>query len=95
MTVESELRALLERRIIILDGAMGTMQQALALTESDFRGDRFTEHRWDLRGNGDVLSLTQPQAIKDIHRAYLEAGADIIETNTFTATRIAQADYGL
>ena len=95
MTVESELRALLRRRIIILDGAMGTMQQALALTESDFRGDRFAEHRCDLRGNGDVLSLTQPQAIKDIHRAYLEAGADIIETNTFNATRIAQADYGL
>ena len=91
----TRLRTLLEQRIVLLDGAMATMQQALGLTESDYRGERFRDHGCDLKGNGDVLSLTRPQAIKDIHRAYLEAGADIIETNTFTATRVAQQDYGL
>jgi 5-methyltetrahydrofolate--homocysteine methyltransferase len=82
-------------RILILDGAMGTMIQRHAFEEADFRGDRFKNHAKDLRGNNDLLILTQPDAIKAIHTAYLEAGADIIETNTFSSTTIAQADYGL
>jgi 5-methyltetrahydrofolate--homocysteine methyltransferase len=90
--------ALLERlatRVLLLDGAMGTMIQRRKLGEADFRGNRFTDHPRDLRGNSDILNLTRPDVIKDIHREYLEAGADIIETNTFTSTAIAQADYGL
>ncbi|MBM3641435.1 MAG: methionine synthase, partial [Alphaproteobacteria bacterium] len=83
------------RRILILDGAMGTMIQRHKFEEADFRGARFTDHAKDLRGNNDLLTLTQPDAIKAIHVAYLEAGADIIETNTFSSTTIAQADYGL
>ncbi|MBG0794854.1 methionine synthase [Methylocystis sp. H62] len=83
------------RRILILDGAMGTMIQRHKFEETDFRGARFTDHAKDLRGNNDLLTLTQPDAIKAIHVAYLEAGADIIETNTFSSTTIAQADYGL
>ncbi|AZG77773.1 methionine synthase [Methylocystis rosea] len=83
------------RRILILDGAMGTMIQRHKFEEGDFRGARFTDHAKDLRGNNDLLTLTQPDAIKAIHVAYLEAGADIIETNTFSSTTIAQADYGL
>ncbi|MGJ0392917.1 MAG: methionine synthase [Methylocystis sp.] len=82
-------------RILILDGAMGTMIQRHKFEEADFRGERFKNHPKDLRGNNDLLILTQPEAIKAIHVAYLEAGADIIETNTFSATTIAQADYGL
>jgi len=82
-------------RLLVLDGALGTMQQAYGLDESDFRGERFRGHNVPLKGNGDVLSLTRPDVVEAIHRAYLEAGADIIETNTFSATRIAQADYGL
>jgi 5-methyltetrahydrofolate--homocysteine methyltransferase len=82
-------------RILVLDGAMGTMIQRHKFTEADFRGERFEDHPKDLRGNNDLLTLTQPQAIEAIHRAYLEAGADIIETNTFSCTTIAQADYGL
>jgi 5-methyltetrahydrofolate--homocysteine methyltransferase len=82
-------------RILVLDGAMGTMIQRHEFGEADFRGDRFKDHRKDLRGNNDLLILTQPQAIKDIHVAYLTAGADIVETNTFSSTTIAQADYGL
>jgi 5-methyltetrahydrofolate--homocysteine methyltransferase len=89
------LRELLERRILILDGAMGTMIQRRKLSEADFRGERFKNHGRDLRGNSDLLVLTRPDVIGDIHREYLEAGADIIETNTFTSTAIAQADYGL
>ncbi len=89
------LRAQLERRILILDGAMGTMIQRHKLTEADFRGARFRDHPHDVRGNSDLLVLTQPDIISDIHRLYLEAGADIVETNTFTSTAIAQADYGL
>ena len=85
----------LAERILILDGATGTMQQAQSLTEEDFRGTRFRTHAAQLQGNGDVLSLTRPDVIEDIHHAYLDAGADIIETNTFSSTRIAQADYGL
>jgi 5-methyltetrahydrofolate--homocysteine methyltransferase len=84
-----------ESRILILDGAMGTMIQRHKFEEADFRGPRFKDHPKDLRGNNDLLILTQPDAIKAIHTQYLEAGADIIETNTFSATTIAQADYGL
>src|SRR5437763_886632 len=86
---------LLSRRILILDGAMGTMVQRYQLTEADFRGEQFKNHPKDLRGNNDVLVLTRPDVISAIHRQYLEAGSDIIETNTFSGTRIAQADYAL
>ncbi|HWP38871.1 MAG TPA: methionine synthase [Gemmatimonadales bacterium] len=89
------LRDAIRRRILVLDGAMGTMIQTYGLTEADFRGERFAHHPRPLAGDGDVLSLTRPDVISAIHRAYLEAGADILETNTFTATRISQADYGL
>src|SRR5688572_1627914 len=85
----------LAARVLVLDGAMGTMIQRYKLTEADFRGKRFENHPRDLRGNSDVLVLTRPDVIGAIHREYLEAGADIIETNTFTSTAIAQADYGL
>ena len=85
----------LNERLLVLDGATGTMQQAYGLAEADYRGERFAGHNMALKGNGDVLSLTRPDVVEEVHRAYLEAGADIIETNTFTATRIAQADYGL
>jgi 5-methyltetrahydrofolate--homocysteine methyltransferase len=85
----------LEERILILDGAMGTMIQRHKLTEDDFRGDILKNHPRDLKGNNDLLSLTRPDIILDIHRQYLEAGSDIIETNTFNSTAIAQADYHL
>ena len=85
----------LAKRILILDGAMGTMIQQHRLGEIDFRGDRFTDHHVDLKGNNDLLSLTRPDIIKDIHLAYLGAGADILETNTFSSTSIAQADYDM
>ena len=85
----------LEERVLVLDGATGTMQQGCGLNEGDYRGERFAGHPTELAGNGDVLSLTRPDVVEAMHRAYLEAGADIIETNTFTATRIAQADYAL
>ncbi len=81
-------------RILVLDGAMGTMLQAHGFTEADFRGERFRDHPRDLRGNSDLLCLTQPAAVAAVHAAYLDAGADILSTNSFTATRIAQADYG-
>ena len=89
------LPALLEKRILILDGAMGTMIQRFKLTEQDFRGERFREHGKDLKNNSDLLVLTRPAVIRDIHEGYLAAGADLIETNTFGANRIAQEDYGL
>ena len=89
------LRTLLGRRILMLDGAMGTMIQRLRLTEEDYRGSRFKDHEIPLKGNNDLLSLTQPEAIRAIHRAYFEAGADIVETNTFSSTPIGQAEYGL
>jgi len=97
MTTETEarLRTLLEARILILDGAMGTMIQQHRLTEADFRGVRFADFARDLKGNNELLCLTRPALIESIHDAYLAAGADIIETNTFGATSIAQADYGL
>src|ERR1700743_2548298 len=95
MDCRSELERLLAERILVLDGAMGTMIQARKLEEPDFRGARFASHPRDLKGNNDLLTLTRPDVIRDIHRAYLEAGADIIETNTFNSTSISQADYGL
>lgn len=85
----------LKKRILVLDGAMGTMIQRHKLTEDHFRGNRFKDHPVPLKGNNDLLSLTQPDIILDIHRAYYEAGADIAETNTFSSTSIAQADYSL
>ena len=89
------LTAALRERILVIDGAMGTLIQGHELGESDYRGERFAQHGHDLQGDADVLSLTQPDLISDIHRTYLEAGADVIGTNTFTASRISQADYGL
>lgn len=86
---------ILKERILVLDGAMGTMIQQHTLEEEDFRGPRFKDHPKSLKGNNDLLSITQPKIIKDIHAAYFEAGADIAETNTFSSTSIAQADYGL
>ncbi len=93
--VQRQLSALLADRILVLDGAMGTMIQTYQLQESDFRGDQFTRHPIDLKGNNDLLSLTRPKVISDIHRSYLLAGADIIGTNTFNSTTISQADYRL
>jgi 5-methyltetrahydrofolate--homocysteine methyltransferase len=90
-----QLPGLLAQRIVVLDGAMGTMLQRFRLTEEDYRGARFKDHPKDLRNNGDLLSLTRPDVVRDIHESYLAAGVDIIETNTFGATRIAQEDYGL
>jgi 5-methyltetrahydrofolate--homocysteine methyltransferase len=89
------LGPLARERILVLDGAMGTMVQGYGLSEAEFRGERFRDHPRELRGDNDLLSLTRPDVVRAIHDAYLEAGADIIETNTFTATAIAQADYGL
>ncbi|HET8711636.1 MAG TPA: homocysteine S-methyltransferase family protein, partial [Spongiibacteraceae bacterium] len=89
------LEQALQQRILILDGAMGTMVQTYKLQESDYRGERFADYHRDLKGNNDLLLLTKPEVIAAIHTAYLEAGADILETNTFNATRVSQADYGL
>ncbi|MGA0869697.1 MAG: homocysteine S-methyltransferase family protein, partial [Planctomycetota bacterium] len=91
----AQLRALLSRRVLIVDGAMGTMIQRRSLEEEDYRGERFTAHPKPLKGDNDLLVLTRPDVVRDIHAAYLEAGADIIETNTFNATTISQADYDL
>ena len=91
----NQLRDALSQRILILDGAMGSLIQTYKFSEEDFRGERFADHELPLKGNNDVLVLTQPDAIQAIHRQYFEAGADIVETNTFSGTRIAQADYGL
>lgn len=90
-----KIEDILKERILVIDGAMGTMIQRHTLEEADFRGDRFKNHSHPLKGNNDLLSITRPDIIKDIHRQYLEAGADIIETNTFSGTTIAQADYHL
>ncbi|MCC6983951.1 MAG: homocysteine S-methyltransferase family protein [Bauldia sp.] len=92
---ERQLRALAKERILVLDGAMGTLIQTLRLDEAGYRGARFADWKQDVRGNNDLLILSQPQHIKAMHRAYLEAGADIVETNTFASTSIAQADYGM
>ncbi|MEX2362783.1 MAG: homocysteine S-methyltransferase family protein, partial [Balneolaceae bacterium] len=89
------IQEVLQHKILILDGAMGTMIQRYDLQEEDFRGELFKDHPKDLKGNNDLLSLTRPNIIQEIHEEYLEAGADIIETNTFSGTTIAQSDYGL
>ena len=87
------IKEILEQRILVLDGAMGTMLQRYKFTEEDFRGERFKDWEHPLQGNNDLLSLTQPEAIADVHRKYFAAGADIVETNTFSGTTIAMADY--
>ena len=89
------LHAALRERILILDGAMGTMLQAQGLTEEDFRRHHFTSFRKELKGNNDVLCMTCPEAVLKVHNAYLEAGADIIETNTFNSNAVSQEEYGL
>jgi 5-methyltetrahydrofolate--homocysteine methyltransferase len=91
----SKLEEILTERILVLDGAMGTMLQEYKFTEEDFRGERFANWPVSLKGNNDLLSLTQPKAIADIHRKYFQAGADIVETNTFSGTSIAMADYSM
>ncbi|WP_372800532.1 homocysteine S-methyltransferase family protein [Lutibacter sp.] len=88
-----EFKNILQHRILVLDGAMGTMIQQYKFSEEDYRGEQFKEYHISVKGNNDMLSITQPQAIKEIHKKYLEAGADIIETNTFSSTTIAMADY--
>ncbi|MBS1779103.1 MAG: homocysteine S-methyltransferase family protein [Bacteroidetes bacterium] len=95
MNTEKILRELLSERILVIDGAMGTMIQRYKLTEEDYRGDRFKDWHKDVKGNNDMLVLTQPQIIKAIHREYLDSGADIIETNTFSAQAVALADYDM
>ncbi|MYF50532.1 MAG: methionine synthase, partial [Gammaproteobacteria bacterium] len=92
---QSSLQTLLRQRILVLDGAYGTLLQAQGLSEEDYRGERLRAHDHAITGNYDALSLTQPHLIAEAHRSYLEAGADIIKTNSFTATEISQADYGL
>ena len=88
-----KIEELLQKRILVLDGAMGTMLQRYKFTEADFRGERFKDWVHPLQGNNDLLSLTQPEAIAEVHRKYFAAGADIVETNTFSGTTIAMADY--
>src|ERR1700754_2761222 len=90
-----DIRQELKKRILVIDGAMGTMIQRYKLTEKDFRGDRFANHPTDLQGNNDLLNITRPDIIKAIHAEYLDAGADIIETNTFSTQIISLADYQL
>ena len=90
-----DINKILQERVLILDGAMGTMLQRYKFTEEDFRGERFNEWQYPLQGNNDLLSLTQPEAITTVHAKYFEAGADIVETNTFSGTTIAMADYHL
>ena len=89
------LEAALDQRILVLDGAMGTMIQGFGLSEEDYRGDRFADWERDLKGNNDLLSLTRPQVIRDIHERFLAAGADILETNTFNSNAPSMADYGM
>lgn len=91
----SIIKNILQQRILVLDGAMGTMLQRYNFSEEDYRGERFKEYPTSLKGNNDLLSLTQPQAIADVHRKYFEAGADIVETNTFSGTTIGMADYNM
>jgi len=91
----SNIKTELQKRILVLDGAMGTMLQQYKFTEEDYRGDRFKDYLSSLKGNNDLLSITQPKAISEVHRKYFEAGADIVETNTFSGTTIAMADYNM
>jgi len=93
MTIKKDIRKELETRVLVLDGAMGTMIQKYRLSEDDFRGSIFQDFQFDLKGNNDLLSITKPEIIRAIHSEFLEAGADIIETNTFNSTSISQADY--
>ena len=93
--MKKQIEEILKERIMILDGAMGTMIQAYKFEEEDYRGERFKDYEVLLKGNNDLLTLTQPEAIKEIHRKYFEAGADIVETNTFSGTTIAMADYAM
>ena len=90
-----ELSALLSQRILLFDGSYGVLLQGKKLTEDDFRGERFKEHHKDVHNNPDLLNITRPEIVRETHDAYLAAGSDIIETNTFTATTISQADYDL
>src|SRR5262249_15421764 len=91
---ENLLLRLLHERIVGIDWAMGTLIQAQRLPEADYRGERFKDHPRDLKGNNDILALTQPALLESFHRAYLEAGADVVETNTFNANAVSMADYG-
>src|SRR4030067_3398426 len=93
--INQKIKGLLNNRIMYIDGAMGTMIQSHKLTEVDFRGERFKNHSKDIKGNNDILCLTRPDIIKQIHLDYFLAGADIVETNTFNANSISQADYAL
>lgn len=93
--MKTDIRDILKDRILVLDGAMGTMIQRYKLEEEDFRGERFKDHEYSLKGNNDLLALTRPDVLKEIHALYFESGADIAETNTFSSTTIAQADYHL
>src|SRR5260370_16441654 len=95
VSTRERLDRLFKQRIVIFDGSMGVMLQHKGLSDADFRGERFRDHPKPLRNNSDVLCLTQPALVTQVHREYLEAGADIITTNTFTATRVSQNDYGL
>ena len=90
----NNLNNILQNKILLLDGPMGTMIQSYNLDEKDYRGEEFINHKMDLKGNNDILSITRPDIINDIHMAYLNAGADLIETNTFNSTSISQEDYG-
>ena len=89
------LQQLLRERILVMDGAMGTMLQSYGLDEAGYRGEPFRDHARDVKGCNDLLSLTQPDIVEEVHAAYFEAGADIVETNSFTATSVSLADYGL
>ena len=91
--MKSKIEIELEKRILVIDGAMGTMIQRYKPTEEDYRGERFKDYPHPVKGNNDLLSITNPKMIEDIHRAYLEAGADIIETNTFNANPLSLSDY--
>jgi len=95
MHERNKIYKVLEKRVLVLDGAMGTMIQRYKLSDDDYRGTRFASHPIDLKGCNDLLCLTKPEVISQIHAAYLEAGADIIETNTFNATSVSMADYQL
>src|SRR4051794_30004255 len=95
MSTTTSIADLLRQRIVILDGAMGTMIQRWKLREADYRGDRFRNHPIDLKNNNEVLNFERPDIIEEIHRQYLEAGADIVETNTFNGTRISLSDFGM
>ena len=90
-----KIKDILKERVLVLDGPMGTMVQGYGLNETDFRGSQFEDHSMDQMGNNDILSITRPDIIIEIHESYLEAGADLIETNTFNANSISQADYGM